>query len=403
MTYDWQRLLGRRSAKIASAPFVALDPSIDQDELIFFTGGTPPPERVPAERLAQAIGDAWAEARDTYTYGESEGYLGLRELVSHRMTSRGVNDAHPDSILITNGSQQGLDIVARILFDPGDEVIVEGPTYFGALQAFDPYEVEYLIAPMDEHGLIPDELERIAAGSSRAKAIYSVSIFQNPTGATIAQERRARILEIARRHNLIIIEDDPYGELAFGERAPNPLRADDPDVVYLGTFSKTLMPALRIGWMTLPDAIREHAINTKEAVDIQSDRFVQRGIVRAASDGWLDEHIQQSRSDYHKRCLHMISCLEAAMPEGSRWSQPEGGFFIWVDLPNDVDTEALALVAAKHGIVYLPGAFFFPDRRRTSSMRLGFTTLDREQVEIGISRLGTAIRDFAASTSPAAR
>lgn len=399
MTYDWQRILARRSRRIASSPFVELDPYLDRANLIFFTGGTPPPERVPAEKLAESISAAWQDARDIYAYGDSQGYEALRELIVERMAGRGVDDLDADSVLITNGSQQGLDIVAKMLFDPGDQLIVEGPTYFGALQAFDPYEIDYLVAPMDEHGLIPEALEEVATMAERAKALYTVSIFQNPTGATISSDRRRQILDIARRHNLVVIEDDPYGELTFSERAPEPLRADDPNVVYLGTFSKTLMPALRIGWMTLPGTLKEFAINTKEAVDIQADRFVQRGIVRAAAGGWLDAHIQASREAYRDRCHHMVKCLERALPEGAHWTKPDGGFFIWVELPGRFDSEAMAPLAAEHGIVYLPGSFFYPDRRTSNALRLGFTTLSPREIEEGADRLGAAIREYARRAS----
>ncbi len=294
--FEWNGLKAHRAAVLRPSPFVDLRPMMKVDDLIFFGGGTPPPERIPVERLKQANLDAWEDAREISAYAEADGHLPLRELISQRMAKRGV-EAPPERILITNGSQQGIDLVARALFDPGDRVVVEGPTYFGALQAFDPFEVEYLVAPVDRHGIIPEKLEELLQMNEGVKAIYTVSIYQNPTGTTIAEERRQQILDIAHAHGVAIIEDDPYGELTFEDEPPRPLAADDANVIYLGTFSKTIMPALRIGWIVFPPELGAVLLDGKEAVDIQSDRFVQRMItahVRTA--GWTSILRNRERS-----------------------------------------------------------------------------------------------------------
>ena len=387
----WERLMARRAAVLQPSPFVDLRQMMKIDDLIFFGGGTPPPERVPVERLRQADLDAWEEARNIAVYGESDGYLPLRELIAERMAKRGV-DAGADRILITNGSQQGIDLVARALFDPGDRVIVEGPTYFGALQAFDPYEVEYLIAPVDRQGIVPEKLEQLLASHDRVKAIYTVSIYQNPTGATISPERRRQVIDIARRAGVAIIEDDPYGELTFEDSPPQPLAADDPDVVYLGTFSKTIMPALRIGWMIFPPVLGPPLLDGKEAVDIQSDRFVQRMIVGACQNGWLDQHIAESIALYRRKAETMNAALEREMPEGVRWARPEGGFFLWLELPENLASRDLMPAAAENRVGFLPGYFFYPDRRRVPALRLGYTTLPDDRIDEGVNRLGKAIR-----------
>ena len=394
---DWAPLRARRAAVLRPSPFVDLRPMMQAEDLIFFGGGTPPPERVPVERLQQANRDAWEEAREIFNYAEADGYLPLRELIARRMAQRGL-EAGPERILITNGSQQGIDLVARALFDPGDRVIVEGPTYFGALQAFDPFEVEYLVAPVDDHGIIPEMLEDLLQTHARVKALYTVSIYQNPTGTTISAERRKQVLEIARSHGVAILEDDPYGELTFEDAPPRPLAADDPDVIYLGTFSKTIMPALRIGWIVFPPELGDVLLDAKEAVDIQSDRFVQRMIASACQNGWLDEHIEESRALYKRKARTMTKALKREMPDGVRWTDPRGGFFLWLNLPHGLMSRALLPHAVRERVGFLPGYFFYPDRRAVPAVRLGFTTLADERIEEGIGRLAAAIHQAGRQT-----
>jgi 2-aminoadipate transaminase len=388
---DWGKTLARRAASIKPSPFVDLGPIWKTPDLIFFGGGTPPPERVPVERLRQAMFDAWEEAPSISAYGESPGHDPLRQLISERLKLRGA-EVDPERVLVTNGSQQALDLVARALFDPGDSVLVEGPTYFGALQAFDAYEVEYVVVPVDEDGIIPEALEEALASVDRIKALYTVSIFQNPTGVTIGEGRRRRILDLARAAQIVVIEDDPYGELSFEDIPPRPLLADSPDVIYLGTFSKTIMPALRIGWAVFPPALGPVLLDGKEAVDIQSDRFVQRMIAGAARDGWLDGHIAESSALYHRRALTMHAALEREMPEGVSWTRPAGGFFTWLSLPDGLSADELLPLAAGEGVGYLPGSFFYPDRRSVPALRLGYTTLSRERIDEGVARLAKAVR-----------
>ncbi|HMM41270.1 MAG TPA: PLP-dependent aminotransferase family protein, partial [Thermomicrobiales bacterium] len=252
--------------------------------------------------------------------------------ISRRMAGRGV-EVDPSQILVTNGSQQGLDLVGRALLDPGDVVLVEGPSYFGAMQAFDAYQVAYRIAPADEHGLIPEALEPLLHQEPRPKIFYTIPTFQNPTGATIPDERRQTILSMTRAANVAVVEDDPYGDIYFTPDPIPPLRALDPDVIYLGTFSKTLAPALRMGWMIAPDTVLRLARWSKEAVDIMSDRFVQRAVTRTIEGGWLDQHLDDARAFYRERRDALLAALAREMPEGISWTEPEGGFFLWVILP----------------------------------------------------------------------
>jgi 2-aminoadipate transaminase len=276
-------------------------------------------------------------------------------------------------------------------------VVVEGPTYFGALQAFDAYQVAYRVSPVDEHGLDPDNLEPLLFSEPRPKALYTVPTFQNPTGVTLTDERRRRVAELARAANVAIIEDDPYGEMYFGETPAIPFRAVDSDIVYLGTFSKTLAPALRMGWMVVPPAIFEPIANSKEAVDMMSDRFVQRAVYRAIGDGWLDHHLVGARSFYRRQRDTMLRALEREMPAGVSWTIPDGGFFLWVTLPDGHMSEALLKHALQRGVGFLPGSCFYPDPQPNPSFRMSFPTLPPDVIDEGIRRLALATRDLLGS------
>lgn len=394
MTINWDLVAAGRAARFGPA-LSGLDCVENIDELIFFSGGAPPLEALPIARLRQATADAWEDAPGFLYYGEPQGYEPLRQLIATRMKARGA-EIDPALVMVTNGSQQGLDLIARTLFDPGDVVVVEGPTYFGAMQAFDAYEVNYRVAPVDADGLIPEELEPLLQMEPRPKAIYTVPTFQNPTGVSLSPERRQRLIELSHEYNVAIIEDDPYGELYFPGNPMPPLRALDPEVIYLGTFSKTLAPSLRMGWMVIPEPLAKPLLDSKEGVDIQSDRLIQRAVVSAAADGWLDAHITEAREVYESRCQRMLCALEREMPAGTRWITPKGGFFLWVTLPGEITSNALLPHAARHGVCYLPGSAFYPDRRQEPTLRLGFSTLPEDEIDEGIHRLGQATTTFLA-------
>jgi 2-aminoadipate transaminase len=376
-------------------PYVKVDlsPIWETPGVIYFGDGAPAVEQMPIARLRQAQADAWEEAADILSYGESEGHLPLRELIAQRMRSRGA-EVDSGNTLITCGSQQGLDLIARALFDPGDVVVVEAPTYFGAIQAFDAYEVSYREAPLDEHGIIPEALEPLLFREPRPKAIYLVPTFQNPTGVTLSPERRARVLALARAANVAVIEDDPYGELYFGAQPIAPLRALDPDVVYLGTFSKTIAPALRMGWMVVPPVLYPLVYSSKEATDMLSDRFVQRAIVRVAADGWLDARLAEARPFYRARRDHLLAALQREMPPCVRWTVPEGGFFTWVTLPDGLLADDLLPIALRHGVGFLPGSCFYPEPTPRPGFRLSYPTLAPDVVDEGMRRLGASVREL---------
>ena len=363
---------------------------------IRFTGGTPSPEFLPIEHLRDANRRAWDVEHTVMYYGDTEGYPPLRKRISQRMAQRNV-DVSPEQIMVTNGAQQGLDLVSRVFLNPGDTVIVEAPTYFGALQVFDMFQATYESVELDDGGMIPESLEAALNRAERPKFIYSIPTYQNPTGVTISPERRGRLLEIADRHNVPFVEDDPYGELWFGDSGAPPLRADSDDVIYLGTFSKTIAPAIRMGWLCPPPELQPILQHAKEATDISSDRIVQRMVVQATDGGWLDEHLNEARKDYAERARRFFAALEEHMPEGTTWTSPDGGFFVWVTLPGDADSFELLFEVAKDGVIYLPGSIFYVDGRKSSSFRLGFTTLPMKRYEEGLARLGASLKRLLSS------
>lgn len=389
---NWDRLVARRAPDIhgwlkATPP--ALERMWATEGLIYLSNGAPATEQIPISRLRLAHADAWEEPEGTLSYGDSEGYLPLRQEIVRRMEGRGV-DADAGQILITNGSQQGLDLVGRALLDPGDVVIVEGPSYFGAMQAFDAYQIAYRIAPADEHGLIPESLEPLLYQEPRPKVLYTIPTFQNPTGTTIPHERRLAILSMARAANIAIVEDDPYGDIYFTPDPIAPLRALDPDVIYLGTFSKTLAPALRMGWMIAPQPILQLATWSKEAVDIMSDRFVQRAVARTIEGGWLDQHLDDARAFYRERRDALLAALEREMPEGVTWTEPDGGFFLWVTLPEGHSSDDLLSLAVEERVGFLPGSCFFPEPAPHPGFRLSYPSPDPATIAEGVRRLGIA-------------
>lgn len=396
---NWDRIVAKRAPDIHGW-LKASPPGIERmwaaEGLIYLSNGAPALEQIPVTRLRQAHADAWEDPGETLSYGETEGHLPLREEIATRMMRRGVT-TDASHILITNGSQQGLDLIGRALLDPGDVVVIEGPSYFGAMQAFDAFGICYRIAPADEHGLIPEELEPLLQQEPRPKMLYTIPTFQNPTGTTIPDERRRQILAMTRAANVAVVEDDPYGDIYFTPDQVPPLRALDEDVIYLGTFSKTLAPALRMGWMIAPEQIRQLAEWSKEAADMMSDRFVQRAVTRTIEGGWLDHHMADAREFYRERRDALLAALEREMPEGVTWTHPQGGFFLWVTLPEGYNSDDLLPLAVDEGVGYLPGSCFYPDPAPHRGLRLSYPSPDAETIAEGVRRLGIAVRRLLAS------
>ncbi len=391
MSLPWDRLLAERATRIRPSLLIDFARLPASDELILFSGGAPPSECLPVDKIARALFDAWHAEPGALGYGEPQGYEPLRAAIAERMRHRGVA-IDPDDLIVTNGSQQGIDLVARLLLEAGDRVVVEAPTYFGALQVFEPFAVQISSVPVDDRGVIVEALERELLARPRPKLIYTIPTFQNPSGVTLDPERRAALVALAERHGVPIVEDDPYGELWFDRPPPPPLRALHADVLYLGTFSKTLAPGLRIGWLAAPRRLMKLLVDAKEGADIQADRLLQRALARVLADEWFDQHLAAARAHYRERCALVLRGLQRELEALATWNQPAGGFFIWVTLPEGVDTDALLVECARQGVAYIPGSAFYHDRAPRSSFRLGFTTLSLAQLDEGIVRLGRAIR-----------
>lgn len=357
---------------------------------IYFGDGAPAPEAMPVQRLREAAAHAWEEAPEALGYGESEGFEPLRQYISDWMKPRGI-DAPVDEIMVTAGSTQGIEAICRVMLDPGDTVIVENPTFLGALEIFESYEVNIAAVEMDEHGMVIEDLRRVLDAEPRAKLIYTIPTFHNPTGTTMPVERRQDLVRLAREHAVVVVEDDPYEALQYdGERLP-PLRALDENVVHLGTFSKTIAPAIRTGWAVAPKPLFELMLAARQLIDLHNDRIQMRTVFYCA-DGYLRDHMDSVRHIYKERRDVMLAELEKHLPEGCTWSRPNGGFFIWVTLPEQVDVDTFSEIAADHGVIYFPGDWFMPSEPQKNVIRLSFSTVPEDRIREGIARLGAAVR-----------
>lgn len=390
-----QQQFARRAKVFGYSPWAEPGAAIEgRPGAIYFGNGAPAPEAHPLERLQWASQQVWLDARGALGYGEVEGYLPLRQLICQRMRLRGI-DVVPAEVLITCGSQQGIDLIARLLLDPGDTIIVEGPTYIGAMQALDVYEPQYLVAPLDEHG--PDVRQLMATVDQMErppKLAYLIPTFQNPTGYSYGLVQRQDFLQMAHERGVVVVEDDPYGEIYFGQKPPPAMRADDPSVIYLGTFSKTIAPGIRVGWLVAPPPLMELLIMAKEGADINSDRIMMR-TVHVAAEGFLDQHVASVRGLYRKRRDALLAGLALSMPTEVTWTAPEGGFFLWLRLPPGASANDLLQVAARHDVAFLPGSLFYPSGQEDcATLRLGYSALPEATLQEGARRLGIAARDY---------
>jgi 2-aminoadipate transaminase len=380
-------------------PFAAsVWPWVDQmaernPEAVFFGGGVPPTEAIPIARLREGADQAWADGAETLLYGEVRGYRPLRELIVERMAARGAI-VDPADVLITNGAQQGIDLAARIFIDPGDIVLTEEPTFMDALRVFRSHEAEPVGVPVDDEGL---QVEALAALldrlPKRPKFLYTMPTYQNPMGVSMSTARRRALVDLAQQRGIVIVEDDPYGDLSYDGDPPPTLKSLDPEVIFLGTFSKVLAPGLRVGWVASSPRLREAFFNVKEGTDIHNERIMTRTVYHSAR-GFLDEHIAATREIYRARRDAMLAGLDREMPAGVRWTTPRGGFFLWVTLPEQCETDAMLPDATDRGVIYLPSSWFYPDRSWTRSLRLSFSAQPEERIAEAMRRLAETISAY---------
>ena len=361
--------------------------------IISLAGGLPSPDTFPVEAVREATTRVLRDSpREALQYAPSEGYGPLREWVAAEMTSHGL-EVDAAQVLITTGSQQGLDLVGKALIDAGSKVAVESPTYLGALQAFTAYEPEFAAIECDSEGPLPDALSRSAAG---ARFLYVLPNFQNPSGRSIGAARRAAIAGSAEAMGLPIVEDNPYGELWFDSAPPAPIAALWREgTIYLGSFSKVLAPGLRLGYAIAPPAVFPKLLQAKQAADLHTPGLNQRVVHEVIRDGFLRDHVPTIRARYKAQRDAMQAALVAHLPRtgprACRWSVPGGGMFFWLELPHDVDAEALLPRAIERGVAFVPGAPFYAGAGARNSLRLSFVTVSPEAIARGIQALAAAL------------
>jgi 2-aminoadipate transaminase len=357
--------------------------------IISFAGGLPSPKTFPVEAFAAACETVLrTDGRAALQYAASEGYRPLCEWVAASMPW----DVSADQVLITTGSQQGLDLVAKVLIDEGSTVLVETPTYLGALQAFTPMEPNIVSVDSDAEGV---DVEDLASKADGARFLYVLPNFQNPTGRSMSEARRQALVERAAAIGLPLVEDNPYGDLWFDQPPPKPLTARNPEgCIYLGSFSKVLAPGLRLGYVIAPKAIMPKLLQAKQAADLHSPSFNQRMVAEVLKDGFIHRHVPTIRALYKAQCHAMLEALQKEMAGlDVVWNSPDGGMFLWVRLPEGMNAVELLPKAVDKGVAFVPGAAFYADHADPRTLRLSFVTASEEQIHIGIAALAHAIRE----------
>ncbi|MEH7225452.1 PLP-dependent aminotransferase family protein [Bacillus sp. JJ1566] len=358
-------------------------------DVISFAGGNPYEPYFPSAAIKQAFDNVFESGNKSLQYGMTPGFMPLRELISQRVLTKGIQ-AKPEEILLTTGAQQAIDLFSRIMISPGDVVLTENPTFFAAVQSFESYEAKVVGVNGDESGMHLDELES-KLKQYNPKFIYVVPTFSNPEGRVWSQERRKALLELAYEYNTLILEDDPYGEIQFNENDQYiPIAAMDKQkshVVYTGTFSKTVVPSLRIGWVTGPDDVLKYLSQIKEAADLMSSPLNQQALYYLMKNMDLDAHIRMLRKNYAQHMNIMQDYLKTLDPNLVTWVEPKGGMFIWVKVHEGINTLELLSEVLEHGVAYVPGSPFYVEDPQQNTLRLNFTHSSPEQISIGMERL----------------
>jgi 2-aminoadipate transaminase len=403
MSTPWQHRYAQRTQRMTSSAIRELLKLTEQPDIISFAGGLPAPELFPVDEIREAADAVLTRAgTKALQYGTTEGYGPLREALAQRMSRYGIVVA-PGNIVVTSGSQQALDLIGKVLINPGDRILTETPSYLGALQAFTVYGAEYATVPIDDDGLQTAQLEH--ALRSGPKFMYVLPNFQNPAGVTLALDRRHELIALSERYGIPLIEDDPYGQLRYeGEHLPSLVvldaefqNHDGPyrgNVIYLSTFSKTLAPGLRLGWVVAPPEVIQRMVQAKQASDLHTSTFVQMVACEALERGVVERNVHRVREVYRRRRDLMLRALEQAFPDpsmGVRWTRPQGGLFLWVQLPPEMDSAALLRDAIEEKVAFVPGAPFHPEGGGAHTLRLNFSNATEAQIEEGISRLGRVI------------
>ena len=387
----WQT--ARRAARMNPSVIREILKITEQSGVISLAGGLPSPATFPVEAMREATARVLRDQpREALQYAASEGFAPLRDWVAAHLTEQGMQ-VDLEQVLITTGSQQGLDLVGKVLIDAGSAVAVEAPTYLGALQAFAPYEPNVVTVACDDDGPLPDALPDALAATHGARFLYVLPNFQNPSGRCMGEARRAALVQAAQAMGLPLVEDNPYGDLWFDAAPPPPLASRWAEgTVYLGSFSKVLAPGLRLGYVVAPPALGPKLLQAKQAADLHTPGFNQRVVYEVIRNGFLREHVPTIRARYKLHRDAMRAALDTHMPAGCRWVVPSGGMFFWVDLPPGVDATALLPKAVEAGMAYVPGAAFFAEQPRANTLRLSFVSVAPAEIERGVALLAQVLR-----------
>jgi 2-aminoadipate transaminase len=370
----------------------------ERPEVISFAGGLPSPATFPVERMRAAAEKVLRDApQAALQYGPTEGFAPLREWIAERL-SRGGATIRPTQVLVTTGSQQGLDLLGKVFIDEGSKVLVETPSYLGALQAFSLFQPAFSSMRSDEEGVVVDALS--AEQLAGARFMYCLPNFQNPTGRRLPAERRTLLVAKAAEAGVPIVEDDPYGDLYYtGEPLPSLLSMNPEGVIYMGSFSKVLAPGLRLGYVVAPEAVLGKLIQAKQAADLHTPSFTQRIVHEVVKDGFVDQHIPTIRALYAQQCALMLDALDQHFPPQVQWNRPEGGMFIWVTLPEGIDSSPLLARAIERNVAFVPGAPFFAADPQRNTLRLSFVTVPGERIEAGVRVLGELLHEALAENA----
>ncbi len=389
----WEALAAMRTRGDVGEGIASVLALLGRPDVISFAGGFPDPETFPRERVSALLQEFAAEGElSAFQYAPTRGLAGVLDAFADRLEAAQGRRPADDELLITSGAIEALELLGKAFLDPGDVVVVEAPTYLGAIQAFRTFEAELVAVPLDEHGLEVDELERLLAGGLRPKLVYAIPDHQNPAGVSLAAERRPPLVELARRYGFLIVEDVAYRELGFSEQAHPSLWSLAPDaVVQTGTTSKTFCPGVRLGWAVGPADVAGRLVSAKQTTDQCAGALGQRLFEESSRRGWIDEQLVLSRALYRRKGERMLAALERSLPAGARWTRPQGGFFSWLTLPEGADSVELARRAGDQGVGIVPGTLFFTDGRGTDTVRLSFSLVDEARIDEGIERLGALL------------
>lgn len=367
----------------------AADPKI-----ISFAGGLPAPELFPVKEMKAAVDKVFEEhGQETMQYGAAKGVTALREVIQQHVKEKENVDSELDNVLVTTGSEQALDLVGKAFVDPGDTVLVEQPTYLCALDVFRSYGANFASVEMDEDGMKMDALEEALKANPNTKLIYTVPNFQNPTGRTMTEERRKQLAELAEKYDVYVLEDNPYGEIRFaGQHVPAVKSFDKSGhVFYMSTFSKTLAPGFRLGWLVADKAVVNKLTVLKQSADLHTDNLAQFAVAQFFADNDVDAHVKEISALYGKRKDLMLEGIKKYFPEGVKYTDPEGGMFLWVEVPGVDDTVELFKECLEHNVAFVPGDPFFAGEVQPGAFRLNYSNMKEDQIEVGLKRLGAAL------------